>query len=160
MGLRMKNFHILGIHWKIQLLGGWSSWKTGIEGGLPKKGAWTVYRFKGGLARGGGCFWGGVDTLMLIIIWSTVLEIRAKHTETGNCRSFFALLPPSPKNPKNQNFEKWKNLLNISSFYTCTKNHNHMMYDSELQSETGRIFCHFGPFFALSATWKPGKSKF
>ena len=24
-----------------------------------------------------------------------------------------------PKNPKNQNFEKWKYLLEISSFYTC-----------------------------------------
>ena len=37
MRLRMKNFDILGIHWKIQLLGE-SSWKTNIEGGLPKKG--------------------------------------------------------------------------------------------------------------------------
>ena len=35
-----------------------------------------------------------------------------------------------PKNLKNQNFEKCKNLLKISLFYTCTKNHNHMMYGS------------------------------
>ena len=40
------------------------------------------------------------------------------------------LLPFYPsKNPKNQNFEKWKNFLEIS-FYTCTKNHNHVMYSS------------------------------
>ena len=32
----MKNFNILGVHWKIQLLGG-SSRKAGIEGGLPEK---------------------------------------------------------------------------------------------------------------------------
>ena len=31
---------------------------------------------------------------------------------------FFALLPP-PKNPQNQNFQKWKSLLETSSFYTC-----------------------------------------
>ena len=30
-----------------------------------------------------------------------------------------------------------------------TKNHNHMMYSSQIKSETDRIFCHFGPFFAL-----------
>ena len=46
MGLRMKNFNILGVHWKIWFLRG--SWKANIEGGLPKKGAWTVCRFKGG----------------------------------------------------------------------------------------------------------------
>ena len=55
-----------------------------------------------------------------------------------------------PKNPKIQNFEKWKNLLEISSFYTyvpkitiiwCTV--------TEIRSETDRNFCHFGPFFAL-----------
>ena len=42
------------------------------------------------------------------------LRYRAKHTEIGNFRLFFAVLPP--KNPKNQNFEKWKILLEISSF--------------------------------------------
>ena len=37
MVLRMKNFNIFGVHWKIQLLGV-GSWKTNIEeGGLPKK---------------------------------------------------------------------------------------------------------------------------
>ena len=42
-------------------------WKTNIEGGLPKRGAWTVCWFKGGGAcqeREGWCFWGWVDTPM------------------------------------------------------------------------------------------------
>ena len=37
----MKKFNILGVHWKIQLLGkeeGVSSGKTDIQAGLPKKG--------------------------------------------------------------------------------------------------------------------------
>ena len=38
MGLRMKNFDIFGVPWKIWLLGGWGSQKTYIEGGFPKKG--------------------------------------------------------------------------------------------------------------------------
>ena len=33
MILRMKNFDILGVNWKIQLLGGGSR-KTNIEGGI------------------------------------------------------------------------------------------------------------------------------
>ena len=37
MGLRMKHVNMLGVHWKIQFLGG-SSRKTDIEGGLPEKG--------------------------------------------------------------------------------------------------------------------------
>ena len=62
MGLRMKDFNILGVHWKIQLLGG-SSWKTDKGGGdCLKRGAWTVCKFKGGgtwQERGGGIFKGG-----------------------------------------------------------------------------------------------------
>ena len=49
MGLRMKNFNILGVHWTIWFLGGWFTKNQG--GGLPKKGDWTVCRFRGCLAR-------------------------------------------------------------------------------------------------------------
>ena len=51
--------------------------------------------------------------------WYDLLFLRYKlsQIETGNYRSFFALLPP-PKNPKNQNFEKMTKLLEISSFYS------------------------------------------
>ena len=38
MGLRMKDFNIFGVHWKIRFLGGGGSRKTNILGGLPKKG--------------------------------------------------------------------------------------------------------------------------
>ena len=78
-----------------------------------------------------------------------LLRYRAKHTEIGNFRSFFALLPP--KNPKNQNFEKWKNLLEISSFYTCVPKITIIWYTvPEIRT---KIFCHFGPFFAHLPQW-------
>ena len=53
MELRMKNFNILGVHWRIQLLGGGGSRKTNIDGGLSKRGkAWAVCQFKaGGLGK-------------------------------------------------------------------------------------------------------------
>ena len=38
MVLRMKNFNILAVYWKIWLLGGGGSRKTNIEGILPKQG--------------------------------------------------------------------------------------------------------------------------
>ena len=67
MILKMKNFNIFGVHWKIRLFfylpgggGCLGSQKTNIEGGhCLKRGAWTVCQFKGGLARVGWCFWGG-----------------------------------------------------------------------------------------------------
>ena len=55
-----------------------------------------------------------------------------------------------PKKPQNQNFEKWKNLLEISSFYTCAPKITIIWCTvPEIRSETDRIFCHFGPFFPL-----------
>ena len=47
----MKNFNIFGVHGKIPVLGG-AYEKPICRGGLPEKeGAWTVFRFKAGLAR-------------------------------------------------------------------------------------------------------------
>ena len=55
-----------------------------------------------------------------------------------------------PKNPKNQDFEKWKTVLEISSFYTCVPKIAIIWCAvPEIQSETGRISFHFGPFFVL-----------
>ena len=67
MVLRIKKLKYLGVHWKIQLLGGeGSSRKANVEWRIALKGvgeAWAVCRFKGGLARGGGAIQGGgVDT--------------------------------------------------------------------------------------------------
>ena len=50
MVLRMKNFDIFGVHWKIQLLGEGGSRKTNKEERIAWKrggGAWTVCRFNG-----------------------------------------------------------------------------------------------------------------
>ena len=50
MVLRMKNFNIFGVHWKIRLLGGFT--KNQYRGGnCLKRGAWTVCRFNGGLGE-------------------------------------------------------------------------------------------------------------
>ena len=38
MVLRMKNFNIFGVHWKIRLLGGMVLKNQYIGGGLPKRG--------------------------------------------------------------------------------------------------------------------------
>ena len=48
----------MGIHWKIWFLRGVHE-KPIYRGELPKKGAWTVYRFKGGWGGGGGKKEGG-----------------------------------------------------------------------------------------------------
>ena len=76
MVLRMKNFDITAVHWKIPLLWGGGkegSHQTSIEGWLLKKGAWTICRFKGRLARW--YFWGGVDTPMhTMAIWKVFLN--------------------------------------------------------------------------------------
>ena len=67
MVLRIKNFKIVGVHWKIRLLGrggGWGggggggggAWETNIEGGLGQ-----FVHLRKGLARkgSGGVFEGG-----------------------------------------------------------------------------------------------------
>ena len=46
--------------------------------------------------------------------------------------------------------KKWKNLLEVSSFSTCVPKIKITWYTvPEIGSETDRVFCNFGPFFAL-----------
>ena len=73
---------------------------------------------------------------------------------------FHALSPPS--NQENQHFEKH---LEMSSLYTRTKNHGHLMF-SEIWSATAIINCHFAPFFPFTPRlilkvkiWKKCKEK-
>ena len=54
----MKNFNILGVQGKIRVLGvrgggggGGGHEKPICKGESPKKGAWTIWRFKGGLCK-------------------------------------------------------------------------------------------------------------
>ena len=59
MVLRIKNFNILGVHWKIRLLGGRCSRNTNAERELPKKGGLdSLLNSRGGLGKkeGGGVF--------------------------------------------------------------------------------------------------------
>ena len=64
-----------------------------------------------------------------------------------------------PNNPKNQYFEKMKKTpRDIIILQMCTLNDNHMMYGTWDTEPLDRIFCHFGPFFALQSTQQPEKS--
>ena len=80
----------------------------------------------------------------IIYSFSDIEQSILKLVILGNFLPFYP-----PKNPKNQNFEKWKNLLEIS-FYTCVAKITIIWcMVPEIQSETDKIFCHFGSFFAL-----------
>ena len=73
---------------------------------------------------------------------------RLKLVIKGHFLPFYP--PPFPlKNLKNQSLEKWKKIAGyIIILHICTKTQNHITV-SEIQSETDKKFCHFGPFFAL-----------
>ena len=49
-GLRMKNFNILGVHWKIWFLGGCMK-NQYIGGEMPKKGVLEGLQIRGALAK-------------------------------------------------------------------------------------------------------------
>ena len=67
-------------------------------------------------------------------------------------RQFFVILDHflplyPPMDPENQNFLKdRKKNLHTLSFY---KHDSHMCMVPQIWSATNRLFCHFGPFFAL-----------
>ena len=78
------------------------------------------------------------------------LRYRVWQTEIGNYGSFFVLYPPHLKTKKIRILKKWKKLLEISSFYTSVPKTT-IIWGTvpEIWSETDRIFCHFGLFFAF-----------
>ena len=51
MGLKIKNFNILGVHQKIRRLGGDLAKNRYRGEDCLNTGAWTVCRFKGGLGK-------------------------------------------------------------------------------------------------------------
>ena len=109
-----------------------------------KKIAWNTFR----------CHYQNLD-----MIYSSS-KYRAKQTEIGNLRSFFALY--HPKNPKNPDFVN-ENLLEVSSFYTCAPKIRTILWCTilEIRSERNEKFCIFEPFFALlSPTSRSRISKF
>ena len=65
------------------------------------------------------------DVCMVPEIWSVTDRIFS------NFGPFFSLLPPTPPNSKNQNFEKMNKYCgDINILHMCTINKNHMMYGS------------------------------
>ena len=86
MGLRMKNFNIMGVPWKIRFLKG-GSWKAS----MPKKvGAWTVCRFKRWLGKKRGwCFWGGFDTPIHTMITKVFLSVFPKMPTEIFCSKIY-----------------------------------------------------------------------
>ena len=69
----------------------------------------------------------------------------------------FSLYPPDNPKPQKPDFEKLnKTPENIIILHMCTINDNHMIYIvHRIWSAMDRIFCHFGPFFALSPPNNP-----
>ena len=90
MASRIKNFSIMGVHWKIRFLGGeregvggGGSRKTNILGECLKRGGLDSFQMGegtrgGGFARKrGGVFEGGVDTPMHnIVLYCVLLDPR------------------------------------------------------------------------------------
>ena len=65
----------------------------------------------------------------------------------------------TPDNPENQNFKIEKKTFYYFTILLqiCTISDNHIMYGS--WSATDRMFCHSGPFFALSPSYGPKKNQ-
>ena len=77
--------------------------------------------------------------------------------------SFWTIFLPfyAPNNPKNQNFEDMKKYLETLSFDTCVPKMIIMWCKvPQIWSTTDRIFCHFGPSFALLPTHDPKNQNF
>ena len=91
------------------------------------------------------------------------LRYRVWQTEIGDYKSFFA--PPLLKSQKSRILKKWKKILEISSFYVCTKNHNQMRcssWDMEWDRHNflsfWAIFCTFTPLLTPKIKiWKKAK---
>ena len=80
-----------------------------------------------------------------------------------NCLSFWAIFCPftSLRTQKNKILKKWKKHLDMSSFYTCIKNHNHRMYASwDMDCDRHNFLYHFESFFALLPHYWPQRLRF
>ena len=83
-----------------------------------------------------------------ILIWPTVPEIQSVRLKLVIMGHFLPFHLPL-KIQKNKIWKKWKKLLEISSFYMCTKTTIIWGTVTEVWNETDRLFCHFGPLFTL-----------
>ena len=84
-----------------------------------------------------------------IIIWGTVPEIRSETDIMFYHFGPYFALPPA-NNRKIKILKKYKNCLEITSFYTCVTQMTIIWCTvPQIWSSKDRIFCHFGPVFAL-----------
>ena len=87
-----------------------------------------------------------IFSLKVIILQKNHTHLRkVGHTS----KSPFGIYWWTLKNPKKQTFEKMKKIAgDIIILHMCNINHNRMK-NSSWDTEWDRIFCQFGPFFAL-----------
>ena len=89
------------------------------------------------------------DTIILHLCTTNDNHIIYRSWDMDHKRLFFVLLTPPPNNTENQNLEKMKKMPgDIIILLECTINENQMMYGS-WDMKCDRIFCYFGPLFAL-----------
>ena len=83
----------MGVHWKIQLLGGRIHENQYRDGELPKKVGLEVFRFKGGLARKRGMVFLREEGLILqCTLWHTHTHIHTHtHTHTHSLTHMIAV---------------------------------------------------------------------
>ena len=94
-----------------------------------------------------------------LIIWCIHMMYGVWQIYFWNFRQFFLLLPHHW--PWKLKFEKmWKTPGDIILLHMYNTNQDHMMYGSWDIKAQDRVFCYFGPSFALWHSWKPKKSKF
>ena len=103
MGLRIKNYNILGVHWRIWVLGGWFLKNQFRRRGCLKREAWTVWGFKGRAwqERRRWCFWGEIDIPMhnmfainwITLVWTAkrwnLIKIFAHQQDYSHCSEKF-----------------------------------------------------------------------
>ena len=77
MGVKVKKFNIMGVHWNIQFLQGFMK-KTMYGGNWIKKGVWIVCRFKKGLGKKRGWYlWvGWYSTPVHAMVCTSIIQIR------------------------------------------------------------------------------------
>ena len=93
---------------------------------------------------------------MIYSSWDTEYG-RLKLRIVGHFLPFYS----APKTPKNQNFEKMKKLLEISSFYTCVPKTTIIWgMVPEIWSEAGRSFCLLGYFLPFYPSNNPENQNF
>ena len=115
----MKNFNILGIHWKIWLSEGGVHKKQIKRRDCPKRGAWTAWKFKGRTCqeRGDSVFWRGRGGLIPRYTLCFLAKLKGKgrpFLEGPKKFSHIARLPARAlgchKRRKNLSFcETWNN---------------------------------------------------